>query len=261
MTHDGQPEAREVNSHAAGQARGEATGAAQASAAQVGQTLRLVAAALGVLTAVCVSVLQGYGPVPAMLSVIPALIVAAPLALPAKSRGVAGLVSAAVLTVAVPFISAFAQGGFGLYFLPLVLLAWVAVLAPLAIRRGISRFAVRSWRLVAAAFVALPGLLVAISAATGTVDIAYVAAAMWIVGPLALGVLCARGNQVGYAVTAVLGALVMILAIVDRGALFAAFWLFGAVYLAIGVVGFVAARGESGGSGRLRGVSEGSALA
>ncbi len=247
----------------AGQARDELAlpDGALDHAARAGRTLRALAVALGVLTAVCVSfllrstalpldlteagpdeqsIMQRYGPGLAMLTLLPALIAAGPFALPVRARGVAGVAGTVVLT-ALTFIG----GELGLYYFPLVLLLWAATIVPWAVRRGIGRVAVRSWHLAAAAFVGLPGLLVASSAATGTVGIDWVGVALWIVGPLVLAALCACGIRAGYAVTALAGALVMILAMVEPGFLFAAFWLLAGVYLTIGASGFVAVRART----------------
>ncbi|WP_433346629.1 HAAS signaling domain-containing protein [Microtetraspora malaysiensis] len=244
----------------AGQARDELAlpDGALDHAARAGRALRVVAVALGVLTAVCVSfllrstalaldlaqegpdgqsIMQRYGPGLAMLTLLPALIAAVPFALPARARGVAGVVGAVVLTALT-----FVWGEIGLYYFPLVLLLWAATIVPSAVRRGIGRVAVRSWHLAAAAFVALPGLLAAFSAAAGKVGLNWVAVALFVVGPLVLGVLCACGIRAGYAVTALAGALVMILAMVEPGFLFAAFWLLGGLYLMIGASGFVSVR-------------------
>ncbi|GIJ27450.1 hypothetical protein Vqi01_26120 [Micromonospora qiuiae] len=244
----------------AGQARDELAlaGGAADHAERAGRTLRAVAVAVGVLAAVCVSfllpfaalpldlaqvgpdgqsIVQRYGPGFALLTLLPALIAAAPFALPARARRVAGTVGAVVLT-AFTFVS----GEIGLYYFPLVLLLWAAVIVPSAARRGIGRVAVRAWHLVAAAFVALPAILVGSSIATGTVGVDWVGVALWGVGPLVLGVLCGYGLRAGYAVTALAGALVMILSMVQPGLLFAAFWLFGGLYLTIGASGFVAVR-------------------
>ncbi|MEV6694859.1 hypothetical protein AB0M35_25615 [Micromonospora sp. NPDC051196] len=236
--------------------------------ARAGRSLRTAAMALGVLTAVCVSILlpfaalpseltqagpdeqsimQRYGPGFAMLTLLPALIAAAPFALPARTRGVAGLVGAGVLTAL-----ACAGGELGLYYFPLVLLLWAATIVPWAMRRRAGRIAVRSWRLVAAAFVILPGLLVAFSAATGSIGLEWVGVALWIVGPFVVGALCAYGIRAGYALTALAGAVIMTLAIVERGFLFAAFWLFGGLYLTIGASGFVTTRARKGDPGQRR---------
>jgi len=230
-------------------------------AARAGRTLRAVAVALGVLTAVCVSfllrtavpldltqagpdeqsIVERYGPGLAMLTLLPALIAAAPFALPARTRGVAGVAGAVFLT-ALTFVG----GEIGLYYFPLVLLLWAASIVPSAIRRGIGRVAARSsWHVAAAVFVALPGLLTASSVATRTFGLDWVGVALWVVAPIVLGVLCACGIRAGYAVTALGGALVMILAMVERGFLFAGFWLFGGLYLMIGANGFVAVRAKT----------------
>jgi hypothetical protein len=224
-------------------------------AARADRVLRAVAVALGVLIAVCVSfllpstalllglnqagpdeqsIVQRYGPGLAMLTLLPALIAAAPFALPTRSRGVAGVVGTVILT-ALTCVS----GELGLYYSPLVLLLWAAVIVPSMMRRGTSRVAIRLWRLAAAAFVALPALLTVSSAATGTTGLGWIGVALWVVGPLVLAVLCACGFRAGYAVTALAGALVMILAMVEPGYLFTAFWLLGGLYLTIGASGVV----------------------
>lgn len=247
----------------AGQARDELAlpDGAPDPAARAGRTLRAVAVALGVLTAVCVSfllrstalpldlnragpaeqsIVQRYGPGLAMLTLLPALIAAAPFLLPARARGVAGVGGAVILT-ALTFLG----GEIGLYYFPLVLLLWAAVIVPSVIRRGIGRVAVRLWHLAAAALVALPGLLAAFSMATDTFGFSWVAVALWVVGPLVVAVLCGCGIRAGYAVTALAGALVMILSMVEPGFLFAAFWLFGGGYLMIGASGFAAVRADT----------------
>ncbi|MFD2768577.1 DUF1700 domain-containing protein [Micromonospora eburnea] len=246
----------------AGQARDELAlpDGALDHAARAGRTLRAIAVAVGVLTAVCVSfllrtalpldlteagpdeqsIVQRYGPGLAMLTLLPALIAAAPFALPARARGVTGIAGAVVLT-ALTFVG----GEIGLYYFPLALLLWVAAIAPSRIRRGIGRVAVRSWHLAAAAFVALPGLLAASSVAAGKFGMDWVGVALWVAGPITLGVLCACGIRAAYAVTALAGALVMILAMVERGFLFAAFWLFGGLYLMVGASGFAAVRAKT----------------
>ncbi|MEU3457423.1 hypothetical protein ABZ671_28035 [Micromonospora sp. NPDC006766] len=231
-------------------------------AARAGRTLRAVAVAVGVLTAVCVSfllrsaallpldlteagpdeqsIVERYGPGLAMLTLLPALIAAVPFALPVRTRGMAGVVGAAVLT-ALTCVS----GEMGLYYFPLVLLLWAATIVPSAMRRGFGRVAVRSWHLAAAVFVALPGLLGVSAIVTRTLGTDWVGVVLWIVGPLVLAVLCARGIRAAYAVVALGGALVMIFSMVALGFLFAAFWLFGGLYLMIGASGFVAVRAKA----------------
>lgn len=227
-------------------------------AGRAGRTLRSIAVALGVLTAVCVSfllpsaalpsdltqagpdeqsIMQRFGPGFALLTLLPALIAAAPLVLPARLRAKAGLAGAGGLTVL-----ACVGGEIGLYYVPLVLVLWAATVVPWVMRRNPGRVAVRSWRLAATAVVMLPALLLAVSAATGSVGVEWLGVVLWIVGPLVVGALCAYGLRAGYALTALAGALVMVFAMVDRGLLFAAFWLFGGLYVMIGASGFVTVR-------------------
>lgn len=242
----------------AGQAREELGLPVQDGAERAARTLSVVAPAAGVLIAVCVSfllpsavpvdplgadsgeqgVVRRFGPGIAMLTLLPALLVAAPLVLPGRVRGAARFAAATVLAVA-----ACAAGEIGLYYVPLALVAWAAATVPWAVRRGAGG---RWWRYLTGGFVALPGVLVAVASAGGSVGVGWVGAALWIAGPLAAGALCAYGIRAGYAVTALAGALVMILSMAERGFLFAAFWLFGGLYLAIGACGYAASRTADG---------------
>ncbi|MBB4765479.1 hypothetical protein [Actinoplanes digitatis] len=174
---------------------------------------------------------------PAMLTLLPPLAAATPLALPAKARSWAG---AAVATMLTGFT--FVPGDLGLYYLPVALQLWAATIVPWVLRRGIGRVATRSWHLAAAAVIALPALLLISAFATGKFDIYWAGVALWVAGPLVVAALCAFGIRTGYALTALAGASVMILAVRDQGFLFAAFWLFAAVYLTIGATGFTATR-------------------
>ncbi|MFE2618526.1 DUF1700 domain-containing protein [Micromonospora chalcea] len=240
------------------QAREELGLPAQDRPARAGRTLSLVAVAVGVLIAVCVSfllpsavpmepiqadpgeqgVLRRLGPGIALLTLLPALVAAAPLVAPARARAGVRFAGATVLTM-----FACAAGETGLYYFPLALMAWAAAIVPWALRRGAGG---RWWRYLTGGFVAMPGVLVAVASAGGSVGVGWVGAALWIAGPLAAGALCAYGIRAGYAVTALAGALVMALAMAERGFLFAAFWLFGGLYLALGAAGYAVARPPEG---------------
>ncbi|MBQ1041677.1 MULTISPECIES: HAAS signaling domain-containing protein [unclassified Micromonospora] len=225
---------------------------------RAGRTLSLVAVAAGVLIAVCVSfllpstvpvepiqadageqgVLRRLGPGIALLTLLPALVAAAPLVAPARVRAGVRFAGAAVLTM-----FACAAGETGLYYFPLALMAWAAAIVPWAVRRGAGG---RWWRYLTGGVVAMPGVLVAVASAGESVSVGWMGAALWIAGPLAAGALCAYGIRAGYAVTALAGALVMVLAMTERGFLFAAFWLFGGLYLALGAGAYAASRATDG---------------
>lgn len=183
------------------------------------------------------TILQRYGPALTMLTLLPALLAAAPAALPARARGAALAAVATMLTglVSVP-------GDLGLYYFPLVLLLGAAAIVPALLRRGIGRVAARSWRLAGAAVLALPALLSLSAVVTGTFGTDWRGVVVWIAGPLVLAALCACGIRRAFAATALTGAVVMVLGALDQGFLFAGFWLFGAVYLMIGAGGFIAGR-------------------
>ena len=180
---------------------------------------------------------QRYGPAPALLTLVPALLAAAAAALPARARGGALAAVAAVLTGLV-----FVPGDLDLYYFPLVFLLGAATIVPALLRRGIGRVAARSWRLAGAAFLALPPMLSLSALVTGTFGTDWRGVAAWIAGPFVLAALCACGVRRAFAATALTGAVVMLLAALAQGFLFAGFWLFGAVYLTIGVSGLAAGR-------------------
>ncbi|BEL04524.1 hypothetical protein Q0Z83_027150 [Actinoplanes sichuanensis] len=183
------------------------------------------------------SVVHRFGLALASLSLLPALVAALPLAVPAGARGWAAAGSAAVLTA-----FSFSTGNLGLYHLPIALLLWAATIVPFVLRRGIGRVAARAWRVTAAVFLALPALPAGSAIFTTGEDVVWFAVLLWVVAPLVLAALCVWGLRIGYAATALAGAAVMIAAVVDQGFLFAAFWLFAAVYLMIGASGFTATR-------------------
>lgn len=242
----------------AGQAREELGLPVQDGAERAARALSVVAVAAGVLIAVCVSfllpsavpvdplgadsgeqgVVRRFGPGIALLTLLPALLVAAPLVLQGRARGAARFAGAAALT-----LFACASGEIGLYYFPLALVAGAAALVPWAMRRGAGG---RWWRYLTGGVVAMPGVLVTVATAGGSVGVGWVGAALWIAGLLVVGALCACGIRAGYAVTALAGALVMISAMAERGFLFAAFWLFGGLYLAIGAGAYAASQPAGG---------------
>lgn len=208
--------------------------------------LRGLAVAVGVLTAVHVSFLlpatlpldsPESGPGLSMLTLLPALLAAAPFALPARTRGAAGLTVAVLLTA---FL--FVRADLAVHYFPLVLLLWAATIVPRSMRRRRGRLATRLWHLTAGAFLALPGILTVSTALTDKMGITWDGLLLWGAGPLILGALCAYGLRLGYAAASLVGAVVMALAIIDSGFLFMAFWWFGGLNLTIGASGYATAR-------------------
>ncbi|MEU2982936.1 hypothetical protein ABZ647_00935 [Micromonospora aurantiaca] len=175
----------------AGQAREELGLPVRDGAERAARTLSVVAVAAGVLIAVCVSfllpsavpvdplgadsgeqgVVRRFGPGIALLTLLPALLVAAPLVLRGRSRSTARFAGAAALV-------------------------------PWAMRRGAGA---RWWRYLTGGFVAMPGVLVTVATVGGSVGIGWAGAALWIAGPLVVGALGAYGIRAGYAVTALAG--------------------------------------------------------
>ncbi|MEU8663722.1 hypothetical protein [Actinoplanes philippinensis] len=131
-------------------------------------------------------------------------------------------------------VFAVSAGNLGVYYFPVAMLLWAATTVPLVLDRGIGRRAALVWRVIAAAFLILPALPAGSAILSDDSGIVGIALVLWVVAPFALAAPCVWSTRVA----AFAGAAVM----VAHGFLFAAFWLFAAVYLMIGASGLTATR-------------------
>ncbi|WP_430789553.1 hypothetical protein [Actinoplanes sp. G11-F43] len=197
--------------------------------------LRALAVTVGALTALWVGVLlDGFQSGTALVALLPALLAAVPVTLPARLRPAVDTVVAGVVTIG----SVLTVNDAGIHYFPLVMLLWATAVVPWRMRHHRGPAAVRLWHLAAGLLVSLPGLA-ALGALSEEMLMVDAIGLLYIAGPVALGVLCAFKIRTGYAVIALIGTASLILALLDGGFLFAAFWWFGGMYLTIGAVGWI----------------------
>src|SRR5690606_35732657 len=96
----------------------------------------------------------------------------------------------------------------------------------------------RVWRAFGAVVLVLPALAMIAGLASGTfeADLGLVA---WTSVAVVLAILLWLGLRLGHVLVTAVGGAVMVLAVIDAGMLFLAFWVAGGVYLAIGVIAWV----------------------
>ncbi|MFI9487586.1 HAAS signaling domain-containing protein [Promicromonospora sp. NPDC052451] len=164
---------------------------------------------------------HGFGIV--LWNLLPAVVAAVPVAVPARARTVVTAVVALVLTV----VTGTAQT----VFVPTAMLAWAALVVPVLARTG--RPAV-GWRVVGGALAGLPALLTLGGVVAGSFD-TDVWTVLALVAMLALGVLIALGKVWAGAVLAALGVVAMVWATLSPGLLFLGVWWGGGLFLALGL--------------------------
>jgi len=165
-----------------------------------------------------------------LLTLVPAGLVALVLLVPTPRRGAAGVAVAALVTALALATSA----SLGLFYGPVVLLAWLAVLVPALLRRGLSRTARRVWRIVGALVLLLPTAFTVSLLVSGSLEAAPALLGV-AVAVLAVALAYARGSRTGYLLTTVLGAALLALAAVAGGLLVLGLWWFGGLWLALGL--------------------------
>ncbi|MEU4362452.1 hypothetical protein [Promicromonospora sp. NPDC023987] len=162
-----------------------------------------------------------------LLHLIPVLIAALPLFVPARARRITTTAVAVVLTVG----SQAVFESMDLYFfLPTAMLTWAALIMPIIARNG--RLAV-GWRITGAVIAALPGVWLVVSVLVGsfTTDLWGV---LWIAISFGLAGLITVGRTWAGIVLAVAGAALLILSPLDPGMLVLAFWSAGGLLLTVG---------------------------
>lgn len=170
-----------------------------------------------------------------VLLVLPIALAAMPMAFPRRSDA-AGIVSAAAMTALMVAAGLCGAAMPGLADASFVLLpAWfaicVAAVVPLAMR--LSARTRSALRVVGAVLVGLPALLPMMGALSGAVMV-DAALLIWLVVGLGVGLLYAWRRWVVSAAIAVVGAVLMIGALIDPTMLFLAFWVVGGWLLALG---------------------------
>ena len=165
---------------------------------------------------------HGFGIV--LLNLVPALVAALPIFVPAQARKVTAVAAAAVLTVLG------VTGNATLFYSLPAMLAWAALAVPAVARHGRPA---AGWRVTGGVLTALPGALLIVGGLVGSYGM-DVSAWLWTGGLVAVGVLITVGRAWAGAVVAVAGVAVLIMATLDPGMLTLGFWWAGAVLLTVG---------------------------
>lgn len=194
------------------------------------------------------SLFEAYGLIVALLPLLPAGLGVLPLVLRPRWRRPVALVNAVIMTV-FSIIAGFSIGGF---FIPLSLLLWAAVLVPRWLQRGEPTGPGLAWRLVGAVAIVSPAVLTIVGLLTDTFTDG--GAAFWITALVvfAIGVLFALRIRFVDTIVTVLGAALMLLAVIDAGLLVLAVWLGGGLWLVIGLAAIAAFRYRAIGTGTRR---------
>lgn len=179
------------------------------------------------------TLLGQFGVGAAFLTLIPAALAVLPLVVPKQIRVLTAWIAAVATTVLV-VVTGVDLGGF---YAPVALMLWAAALVPAWIRRGGKVATAHAWRVVGAAAMLLPAVLVLGGLVTGTLQ--DPTPAFWIVAivVLALGVLFALRVRFVDSLVALCGLVLMGIGVLDAGILILAFWWAGGIWF---VAGFAA---------------------
>ncbi|MGW2094830.1 HAAS signaling domain-containing protein [Promicromonospora sukumoe] len=165
---------------------------------------------------------SGFGIV--LLNLVPALVAALPLFVPARARTATTVAVAVVLTV-------LSLAGTTTFHTLTAMLAWAAVVVPVIARRGRPA---AGWRIAGAALTAVPALLGIVGALVGSWDM-EVSSWLWTGGFIAVGALIAVPRAWAGAVVAVAGVAVLVMSTLDLGMLTLGIWWAGGVLFTVGV--------------------------
>ncbi|SNU00562.1 hypothetical protein SAMN06298212_10294 [Ruaniaceae bacterium KH17] len=181
-----------------------------------------------------------------LIPLLPAALVLLPLLLPERLQRPFGWGVAAAVTV----FSVIAGFTIGAFYLPMAFVLWAAMLVPVWIRCGRHPRSGLAWRVAGALAIALPVVLVLVAALGRTVELVAVPFGLTAAVVLVVAVLFGMRRPYADVVAAVLGAGMMLAAVLPGDLLMMAFWWTGGLWLTIGLSA-IAARisAPSSGSG------------
>lgn len=183
-----------------------------------------------------------FGPGVAVLTLLPAALVAALLLIPLRHRRwatVACAVAATLLVLLNPIDA-------GLFYVPMTILIWLAVFLPFAKELQAGRGELLSIKIVGVAILLIPCALMLGSILVETFDVVMLPAVLWIIGCIALSIGVMLNRRIAYWLVLAYGVLALFVAAFDSGMLVAAFWLFGGLILSFGMYGLLRLRPRTG---------------
>lgn len=182
----------------------------------------------GTSTEVTRTLIESMGLAASLVTLVPAVLLALPLVV--SRRLATGFRFGAALA-----LTAFCVLGaltIGLFFVPVLGLAWAAVLAPGVVMTGPSGR--RPWRIVAGLLVALPVVLLGLYIVFGTFG-STVGAAAVMLAAVVVAIAVGAGRGWAYLITAAGGLVLLVMAVVWGGMLMLGVWWVGGLWLDIGL--------------------------
>lgn len=183
-----------------------------------------------------------YGPGIAVLTLIPAALLAVLLLVPLRMRRLATVicaVAASVLVVSDPIDA-------GLFYVPMTIIIWLATMLPFAKSLQAGRVELLVLRIFGVLIMLLPVLLIASGVERENIGVVMLPALIWAVACLAIAVGIILNWRISYWAVLAYGVLALIVAVFDSGMLVAAIWLFGGIVLSFGIYGLLRLRPRAG---------------
>lgn len=188
------------------------------------------------------SLVELYGPGIAVLTLVPAALLAVLLLVPLRMRRWATLicaVAASVLVISNPIDA-------GLFYVPMTIVIWLATMLPFAKSLQAGRGESLVLRIIGVLIMLLPVALLASGVERGNVGVFMIPALIWAVACLAISIGIMLNWRISYWAVLAYGVLALIVAVFDSGMLVAAIWMFGGIVLSFGIYGLLRLRPRAG---------------
>ncbi|HJX79506.1 DUF1700 domain-containing protein [Glutamicibacter sp.] len=188
------------------------------------------------------SLLEFYGPGVAVLTLLPAVLVAALLFVPLRMRRWATLGCAIATTVLVFYNPMDA----GLFYVPTAILIWLAATLPFAKVLQAGRRESVLLQIIGLCIVLLPVVVLFAGSVNDSFSVVMIPALIWAVACLALAIGVVLNRRIVYWIILIYGLLALVTAAFNSGILVAAIWLFGGIVLSFGIYGLLRLRPRAG---------------
>ncbi|WP_404285462.1 HAAS signaling domain-containing protein [Glutamicibacter arilaitensis] len=188
------------------------------------------------------SLVDLYGPGVAVLTLLPAVLVALLLLVPLRMRRWATLACAVASSLLV-FLNPMDAG---LFYVPMAIVIWLAATLPFAkeLRSGRGESVVL--RIIGLVIILLPVLVLFGTMVNQTFELVMVPAVIWAVACLVIAIGVMLNRRIAYWAVLIYGLLALLVAVFDSGMLVAAIWLFGGIVVSFGIYGLLRLRPRAG---------------
>lgn len=188
------------------------------------------------------SLVELYGPGAAVLTLLPAVLVALLLLVPLRMRRWATLacaVAASLLVFLNPMDS-------GLFYVPMTIVIWLAATLPFAKELRAGRGESVVLRIIGLVMMLLPVLVLFGAMVNQSFDLVMVPALIWAVACLVIAIGVMLNSRIAYWTVLLYGLLGLLVAVFDSGMLIAAIWLLGGIIVSFGIYGLLRLRPRAG---------------